>query len=70
MFFGCATIFPQKIARFPAMEKVAAYLISLSLIGFGAWITETAIGSQSFAVWCGIAIIPAAIGLLSIYDEL
>ena len=52
------------------MEKVTAYLISLSLIGFGAWITETAIGSQSFAVWCGIAIIPAAIGLLSIYDEL
>jgi hypothetical protein len=32
------------------MEKVAAYLISLSLIGCGAWIADTAVGSQSFAV--------------------
>jgi hypothetical protein len=52
------------------MEKATAYLISLSLIGFGAWITETAAGSQSFAVWFGIAIVPLAIGLLSIYEEL
>jgi hypothetical protein len=52
------------------MEKVAAYLISLSLIGFGAWIADTAVESQSFAVPFGIAIIPIAIGLLSIYYEL
>jgi hypothetical protein len=52
------------------MEKVTAYLISLSLIGFGAWITDTAVGSQSFVVWFGIAVIPVAIGLLSIYEEL
>ena len=48
------------------MEKFTSYLIGVGLIGFGAWIVT----AEALAFGIAIGIIPVALGLLSIYDEL
>jgi hypothetical protein len=52
------------------MEKAASTVIAVGLIGFGAWIIAAEAGSNLFAVWVAIGIIPMATGLLSMYGEL
>jgi hypothetical protein len=48
------------------MEKTAAYLISVGIIGFGLWILDTHLGP---AIWL-VGFLPVAIGLASIFGEI
>jgi hypothetical protein len=51
------------------MEKTLAYLISAGIIGFGIWIFIAGLHSGAPALWTCVALIPAAIGLLSALGE-
>ena len=50
------------------MEKAAAYAISAFIVGFGLWIILVAgLASSAPAFWICAALIPIAVGLLSIF---
>jgi hypothetical protein len=51
------------------METALAYLISVGIIGFGAWILVAGLGSNAPAVWACLALMPMAIGLVSFFGE-
>jgi len=51
------------------MQIALAYVISLGIVGFGAWIVVAGLGSSAPAVWICLALFPIAVGLLSISGE-
>jgi hypothetical protein len=54
------------------MDTVVAYLISLGLVAFGAWILFAAATASpsSFLFWTLIALIPVVVGLFSLISEM
>ncbi len=51
------------------MQIALAYVISLGIVGFGAWIGIAGLSSSAPAVWICLALFPIAVGLLSISGE-
>ena len=49
------------------MEKAAAYAISALIVGFGLWILIAGLSSSAPALWALAALIPIAIGFLSVF---
>jgi hypothetical protein len=47
------------------MEKVAAYLISIGIIGFGFWVLAIA----NSGVWLA-GLVPVVVGLASLFGEI
>ncbi len=51
------------------MQMALAYVISLGIVGFGAWIVIAGLISSAPAFWVCLALFPIAVGLLSISVE-
>lgn len=51
------------------MQIVFAYVISLGIVGFGAWIVITGLSSNAPATWICLALFPISVGLLSAFGE-
>jgi hypothetical protein len=51
------------------MERALAYLVSVGIFGFGAWILVAGLGSSTPALWACLALMPIAVGLLSLFGE-
>jgi hypothetical protein len=49
------------------MEKAAAYAISAIIVGFGLWILIAGLSSSAPALWICVALVPIAIGLISLF---
>ena len=49
------------------MEKAAAYAVSAIIVGFGLWILVAGLGSSMPTLEICVALIPIAIGLLSLF---
>ncbi|WP_146101238.1 hypothetical protein [Bradyrhizobium sp. AC87j1] len=49
------------------MDTVAAYAISAFIVGFGVGIFVAGLNSGAPALWACVALIPVAIGLLSVF---
>ena len=52
------------------MEKATAYAISAFIVGFGLWILIAGLSSSAPALWICAALIPIAIGFLSVFGHL
>jgi len=51
------------------MDRAATYAISAGLVGFGVWIAIAGLSSSAPALWICAALIPIAIGLLSLFGH-
>jgi hypothetical protein len=51
------------------MEKAAVYTISAFIVCFGVWILIAGLSSSAPALWICAALIPIAIGLLSVFGH-
>jgi hypothetical protein len=51
------------------MERALAYLVSVGIAGFGTWVLVAGLGSSAPALWTCAALIPIAVGLLSLFGE-
>jgi hypothetical protein len=51
------------------MEKALAYVISVGIVGFGAWVLVAGLSSSAPAFFACIALIPIAIGLVSAFGS-
>jgi hypothetical protein len=51
------------------MERTLAYVISAGIVGFGVWIFIAGLSSGAPALWTCGALIPVAIGLLSVFGD-
>jgi hypothetical protein len=51
------------------MERTLAYLVSVGIIGFGAWIFVAGLSSSAPAFWTCAALMPIAVGLVSLFGE-
>ena len=49
------------------MEKALAHMISALIVGFGLWILVAGLGSSAPTLEICVALIPIAIGLLSLF---
>lgn len=49
------------------MDEALAYAISAGIAGFGVWVLIVGLSSSTPALWAGVAPIPIAIGLVSVF---
>jgi hypothetical protein len=54
------------------MDTVASYLVSMGIIGFGAWIVFAAAKASSgpLIVWTIMGLMPVAVGSFSLFAEM
>jgi hypothetical protein len=51
------------------METALAYLISVGIAGFGAWVLVAGLSSSAPIVWTCLALMPITVGLVSLFGE-